>query len=147
MNYRYTNIITVVFLVMIYSSGIPILYPIAAIYLTSVYWTDKYQLFNMYKQPPMLDSYIALKTLAWFKFALFFHVLVGTLMYANSEILQSSEAGELLGPDLVEWLEGHEFFDFLQLHTLVFFLTFVGMIAVYILWKCLCKPIYKGCRK
>jgi hypothetical protein len=101
----------------------------------------------MYKQPPMLDSYIALKTLAWFKFALFFHVLVGTLMYANSEILQSSEAGELLGPDLVEWLEGHEFFDFLQLHTLVFFLTFVGMIAVYILWKCLCKPIYKSYRK
>ena len=42
MNYRYTNILTVVFLVMIYSSGLPILYPIASIYLTTVYWTDKY---------------------------------------------------------------------------------------------------------
>jgi hypothetical protein len=107
MNYRYTNILTVVFLVMIYSSGIPILYPIASLYLTTVYWTDKYQLMNMYRQPVKFDSYIALKTLAWFKFALFFHVLVGTLMYANSDILKSSEAGEVLGPDLVEWLEGH----------------------------------------
>ena len=42
MKHRYTTMLTVVFLVMIYSSGIPVLYPLASLYLTTVYWADKH---------------------------------------------------------------------------------------------------------
>jgi hypothetical protein len=41
MPYRYATMMTMIYVVMFYGSGIPILYLIAAIYFFVTYWTDK----------------------------------------------------------------------------------------------------------
>ena len=81
------QLLTVLFVTFIYSGGIPILYPLAALFFFVTYWSDKYLILRQYVRPPKYDNYLALKTLEWFKFALFFHVLMSTFMFANTAIL------------------------------------------------------------
>lgn len=45
MDYKYSNILVVVLLVMTYSAGIPVLYVIATIYFFVTYWVDKLLIF------------------------------------------------------------------------------------------------------
>jgi len=99
MTYRYCNILTVVFVCLIYSSGIPVLYPIVCLYFGVVYVCDKYMLFRWYKKPAVLDGHIALNSLEWFKFALLAHVICGSIMYSSSEILTT--------PETEAWLKDH----------------------------------------
>jgi len=42
MELRYANIMVVTYVTMLYGSGIPILYLIAAIYFFTTYWVDKW---------------------------------------------------------------------------------------------------------
>ena len=73
-----------------YSSGMPILYPIAAIFFVITYCTDKWLLFHYYKQPPMYNSYLARKTLKWFKYIILLHIVGAVFMFSNSSILPYS---------------------------------------------------------
>lgn len=41
MDYKYSNMLTVTYVVMLYGSGIPILYLIAAAFFFITYWVDK----------------------------------------------------------------------------------------------------------
>ena len=68
LEFRYSNMLIVLAVAFFYSSGMPILYPIAAIFFIITYCTDKWLLFHYYKQPPMYNSYLARKTLKWFKY-------------------------------------------------------------------------------
>ena len=43
-DYRYNSVLTIVFVTMMYSGGLPVLYPIAALYFCITYWSDKYLL-------------------------------------------------------------------------------------------------------
>jgi hypothetical protein len=51
------------------------------------YWADKYLTLKQFVRPPKYDNYLALETLEWFKYALFFHVVMSTFMFANTSIL------------------------------------------------------------
>lgn len=106
MTYRYCNILTVIFIVMLYTSGIPILYPIACLYFCVVYVCDKYMLFRWYKKPAVLDGHIALNSLEWFKFAILLHVVCGSIMYSSSDILNSEKSEEFLTDNWEDYLRG-----------------------------------------
>jgi len=47
--YRYANMLVVIFLVMMYGPGIPIMYLIAAVYFFVTYWTEKLMIFYNYR--------------------------------------------------------------------------------------------------
>lgn len=89
MEYRYSNLLTVLMIVMFYGSGMPILYLIAACYYFMTYWCDKFLLFYYYRKPVNYNDYIAKKTVDWHKYALILHLIGGVLMLSNSSILPS----------------------------------------------------------
>ena len=76
-----------IYVVMFYGSGIPILYLVAAIYFFVTYWTDKFLILNYYHKPEYLDHRLAIQILGWMKVAVLLHLAGGILMYSNSNIL------------------------------------------------------------
>jgi hypothetical protein len=85
--YRYNMILTIMFVTIMFSAGLPVLYPVAVIFFTVTYWCDKYLVLRHYKKPPVFDNFLALRTIEWFKYALVMHILVGALMFGNDDIL------------------------------------------------------------
>ena len=87
MDYKYSTMVTITYVLMLYGAGIPILYLIAACYFFATYWVDKQLVFNHYRKPEMYDESMALGTLSWFKYGVVLHLIGGILMYSNSNIL------------------------------------------------------------
>ena len=87
MDFKYATMLTFILTTMLYGSGLPILYLIAAIFFLITYWTEKLLIFNFYRKPKLLDESLALRTLDWYKYALVLHVIGGILMYSNASIL------------------------------------------------------------
>ena len=87
LEYRYSNILSILAVIFMYSSGMPILYVFGVIYFLITYWIDKWMLFRYYKKPVMFDSYIARHSLNWFKYILLLHCIGFTVMFSNSEII------------------------------------------------------------
>jgi len=55
MDYKYSNMMVVIYVVMLYGSGIPILYLVAAVFFFVTYWVDKELVFNHYRKTEMYD--------------------------------------------------------------------------------------------
>ena len=83
---RYNVMLTLIFVTMMFSAGMPILYPVAVLFFCVTYWFDKCLLLNNHCKPPQYDDYVALKSIYWFKYSLILHVLVGGLMFGNEDI-------------------------------------------------------------
>lgn len=56
---RYPLILNTVFVVMTFSSGMPVLYPLAIVALFTTYWVEKTTLFRMFQKPPHYDASLA----------------------------------------------------------------------------------------
>jgi len=83
---RYSDMVNFFFCTMMFSGGMPILYPIAAFFFIFYYWVDKWMICNFYHTPPMFDQSIALKLLAFDKFGLLAHVIFTYWMFDNDNI-------------------------------------------------------------
>lgn len=92
LEFRYANILTVLAIAFFYSSGMPFLYLVAAIYFFLAYWIDKIMLFRFYCKPVNFDQYIAEKTLNWFKYILLLHMVNALFMYGNTPILFQNQS-------------------------------------------------------
>lgn len=86
---RYANILYMVGMVFLFSSGIAILYPIACAYFIVGYGVDKFMLVHVNGRPLRYDGKLAQRTLAWFKWILAGHFILGVFMYANGNIIIS----------------------------------------------------------
>jgi len=49
--FRYSNLLTVLAVALLYSGGLPIMYPTAAMFFFISYWVDKCLLFRCYRKP------------------------------------------------------------------------------------------------
>jgi len=87
MEYRYSNILTNIFMTFIYSTGMPILYPICCISFFLTYWVDKYFFLNVYKKPPRFDIELMKTVRGLLKYALVLHFAFGFYMISNTAIL------------------------------------------------------------
>ena len=81
--------LTVLAVAFLYSGGMPILYPVAALFFLLTYWMDKCLLFNYYRKPIKFNNYLARRTLDYFKYILILHILGFLLMYGLTPILQN----------------------------------------------------------
>jgi hypothetical protein len=61
LSFRLAQLVMTVFVIMLYSSGLPALYPIACATFFLQYWVDKYLLVNFYRSPPAYSD----KLLKW----------------------------------------------------------------------------------
>jgi hypothetical protein len=76
---------------MIYSAGLPLLYFITFIYLTVLYFLDKYYMLKVYRRPPSLDARmdrVARKSL-WV--LIFLHIIFSIFIYGNADIFEEDE--------------------------------------------------------
>lgn len=87
LEFRYSNILGITAIIFMYSSSMPILYIFGIFYFFITYWIDKWLLFRYYKKPVMFDSYLARKSLNWFKYILLLHCLGFLVMFSNSAII------------------------------------------------------------
>lgn len=56
MHYKYSSIMNIVFITMMFGAGMPILFPIAAISLSGMFLLENFMLHYVYKQPPAYDE-------------------------------------------------------------------------------------------
>lgn len=79
--------LVIVFMVMMYGPGMPIMYPIAFAKFLVTYWVEKFLLIYHHSKPLYFDHNFALDILSWFKFGVVFHLVLGILMYSSSHLL------------------------------------------------------------
>ena len=132
---RYANLLFVLGVTFLYSSGIPVLYPIACVFFLVGYWVDKILLLRYSQRPEAYDESMAMRSLNWFKFIILMHIVAGTVMYANSAITPSrylvmESVNTLLAQASTEW----QIRNFFQLHIFAFVGLLALLIAIYILW-------------
>jgi len=85
--FRYSNMLVVLGIALLYSGGLPIMYPTAFFFFFMTYWTDKCLLFNCYRRPAKFDNYLAKRTLGYFKLILVGHIAGFLLMYGLTPLL------------------------------------------------------------
>lgn len=94
LEYRYANILTVLAIAFLYSGGMPVLYPVAALFFAVTYWVDKCLLLKCYRKPILFNNYLALKTLDYYKYILILHVVGVIFMYGVTPVVDN----DLFGP-------------------------------------------------
>jgi len=91
---RTAQILSVIFVTMLYSSGIPALYPIACGSFLLFYWIDKYLFLRFYRTPPNYSNKLnrwASSILWW---AAFLHMCFAVWMYSAEGIFSTEVASQ-----------------------------------------------------
>ena len=138
--FRYTNILTVLAVAFLYSGGLPIMYPTAAIFFFITYWMDKCLLFRCYRRPIKFDNYLAKGTVGYYKYILLGHIAGFLLMYGLTPILQTNLFEQFV-PTEVGLIEQEQF----SLYPYYFWLIAI-ITALYILWVIFVRTCMKICR-
>ena len=102
LEYRYPTLLNVVFVSLLFSAGMPILYPIGALTFTIMYLTDKVALLRLYNRPPKYKTSLAELTYRAIPVAVMFHLAFavwmhgGTLLESHSLTFQTSEGNDTM---------------------------------------------------
>ena len=75
------------FCCLMYSSGLPILYPIACAFNICLYWLVKILLLKFHQRTSRFNERLAIESVYYIKFGILFHMLTGAFMYTNSELI------------------------------------------------------------
>lgn len=138
--FRYSNMLVVLSIAFLYSGGLPIMYPTAAVFFFITYWMDKCLLFNCYRKPIKFDSYLAKRTLGHFKFILLFHIIGFLFMYGMTPILQNDVFDHFVPSNigLIEQEEGEDFNLFPW-----YFWCMAALLALWIVWILIIKSFIR----
>ena len=89
-----------------FSSGLPLLYPITAANLLVIFWVDKilckfkfnlnHIVLRVYKKPLRFSPELSESIVTLFKYCLVMHFVLGLFMYSNLPIIPLSKYAELL---------------------------------------------------
>ena len=90
-NERFSNLISIFWIVFMYSSGLPFLYLVLFVTLLIIYMIDKSLIFKFYRRKNVFGQQkgILLHFVVMLKFGIFLHLLTGSLMFANSNIFEA----------------------------------------------------------
>jgi len=120
----------------------PILYPIAAAFFFVGYWVDKILLLRHNQRPVKYDSYLAKKSLNWYKFIIVMHVVFGVMMYSNSSICPSRQVFMNSAKKILEEAKtGWKIRGFFQLHNILFFGLMILIALIYLFWTLIVHTI------
>eukprot|EP00347_Sterkiella_histriomuscorum_P022647 403337690 len=129
LEYRYSQILSTLFIIMMYSSGIPVLYLIAFVSFFVQYWFDKIFLLKCYQKPPLI-----------------LHFIIGLYMYSNSSILTPTS----VTTDVLNYINyDNKYFNsqrFSNLHIIVFLLAFAAFFLIFLL-RLTFYNFFVGCRR
>ena len=89
MHYKYSSILTIVYITFLYGFGMPILFPIAMVSFLVLYFVEKIMLFYGYVMPPMYDERLSNAVLQKLQFAPLLYVCFGYWMASNQQLLSN----------------------------------------------------------
>jgi len=85
---RYAQIVGCMFIVMVYSSAMPILYFSGFLLSVTMYWSDKVLFLRHYRTPPKYGMELATRSLTIIEYSIALHLLFGMYMLTNPEIFK-----------------------------------------------------------
>lgn len=130
MEYRFSNLITLVFVVFFYGNGLPLLYPIAFFVLLTAYWVDKFFILrNLYQKPHQFEGGVVIAVNDYLKYSTVLFFLGGALCFSNSAIMSANT--NLAETEGFTW---GEFYN--QQHMLIFYYgnAAIAVIGLFILF-------------
>ena len=103
-HYVYAQNYTYLFCVMMYSTGLPILYLFACCAFFVLYWVYKFLLIKYYEKTTKFNQELPLYSINWIRFGLLLHGVVGLFMYTNSNILPKHDPYADKMENLIDYL-------------------------------------------
>ena len=80
---------TVTWVVLTFSSAMPLLYAVGAVYYIGIYWIDKYLMLNFYRKSQTFNEYVPVKSLDLFKYPVLIHGIISILMFSNLQVFHT----------------------------------------------------------
>mmetsp|Transcript_8263 Transcript_8263/g.19413 ORF Transcript_8263/g.19413 Transcript_8263/m.19413 type:complete len:1040 (-) Transcript_8263:118-3237(-) len=137
---KYAQLLTTVFVTVMYGSGLPLLYFLASIFMFFQYWADKYCLLWGSRRPPHYDTKMATEAIESMLYAIPFHCVLAILMYGQTCVFPSNQLGGTLGA-LADQGAGYtpgmiqQFIpQVTRESTWMFFCLFVLLVVLWVLW-------------
>ena len=88
-HYKYSSILTIIYVTFMYGFGIPILFPIACASMICLYFVEKTLLFYGYRMPPMYDERLSQDVLNKLQWAPVLYCFFGYWMVSNLQLLSN----------------------------------------------------------
>jgi len=89
-HYVYAQNYTYFWCVMMFSTGMPLLYPFAMIFYIVLFCVYKFLLLKYYQTTNRFNEQLPIEAVGHIKTGLFFHLVIGSLMISNSEMIPDS---------------------------------------------------------
>lgn len=132
---RYAQLSQTMFICLMYSGGMPILYICAFFFIFLTYWIDKLLFLRFYRIPPKYDSSIAKILMRKINVAIIVHTCFSIWTYGNVNYLYSSESNKIL----ISLNDSKSYADEIKrrikedynIILFVFLLVFIGFIIFY----------------
>lgn len=86
LSYRSAQLLMTLFVTMLYSAGLPALYPIACAMFATQYYVDKFLFFNYYRTPPSYSEKLSEWFVGSMSYAVIGHLAFATWMYSAKGI-------------------------------------------------------------
>ena len=140
---RYAILIGTVWLTLMYSTAMPIMYPFFAVCCFLSYWTDKCVFLRLHRTPPLYGLELAKGSQRVMEWSIILHLLVGVYMISNPDCFDFNDSDKVKWSFLIsygelvsEWFEsiiGSQAGRFKQLHTIIFLIGIFIFLACFIL--------------
>lgn len=88
--YVYATSYSYLLSVLMFCTGLPVLYPFAAVFFFAYYWVYKYLLVKFYARSRSFNEAIPMVATSFFTLGVILHLIMGALMISNSNILTTS---------------------------------------------------------
>ena len=134
---RYANVLSILFVCYMYSTGMPLLLIIAALFFGLTYFIDKFLFINLYRTPPKYTTDINKLSTTLIKYALLVHVVMALWTMCDSDIFKSNSVGYSKYTGEVFQFSPNSFQGLVtQQHTIplliVFLVIFAGLIFQFV---------------
>lgn len=91
-HYVYAQNYTYLWCVLMFSTGMPLLYPFAMIFYIVLFCVYKFLLLKYYQTTNRFNEQLPIESVAYIKSGLLFHLIIGSLMISNSEMIPDNGA-------------------------------------------------------
>lgn len=88
---KYSSILVITYIAMIYGTGMPMLFLIASLSLFVLFMVEKYAIYYIYKAPPAYDEKLNNKALSLLKLAPMFLLSFGYWILTNNQLIHNDE--------------------------------------------------------
>lgn len=129
---RLAQLLSVIYISLTFSSGLPIIYLICTVYFFITYWVDKIVLLRYCRLTPHYSKYVTGAMIKLMPYAALSHFLFGFVIMSNPNILRSEINEQLFGESNTITLSSMHF-NYRrqgQHHMLIYFFSFIAAIAI-----------------